>query len=319
MSNTLRITKCYPNDLDCKQWADIANPCFYMALIAWQDDEIVAAFSIYQNDCIQHQGEKTWLLGNIHCPDDDTLFSTLLTELQTIARSQNIKHLIGPINGSTWHQYRYSIHTAHETFSGDIAQPLYLPELFRRNGFEILHRYYSSLSEARSFSIDETALHQAGVTIRQIDKQNLHTDLQLLYPLCNEAFAHNELFSPIDETSFVARYMAYKDLLDPRYALLATDAQGAVALFFCYPGLAQGQPAVIIKTIARHPVRRYRGLVDTMTRIIYNNAHQQGIPYIIHAFMHQANRSLLRSGRYSSQHINEYAVYIKTFSHAAEQ
>ncbi|MBN8669217.1 MAG: hypothetical protein J0L80_00905 [Chitinophagales bacterium] len=282
---------------------------FYCAVVVRRNDKIIAGLCVYNNAYIKHDGNSTVLIGNIKCEDNSEVFSLLINETELIAKKLGAKCIIGPIDGSTWHAYRYSIREAEGVFSGDIVHDLYYNHLMLGNGFSVLHRYYSSVSEIQQWYDEE--LLPTGVTIRSINSYKFEDELRALHPMCVSAFADNELFSPIDEAGFVKKYIAFEKYLDTDYVQVAEDSKGIVALFFCYKGFYKEKPALIIKTIARHPERRYKGLVEMMAKKVFSKAYSEGIMNVVHAFMHEENRSLKLSAEYGGKKINEYAVYIK--------
>lgn len=282
---------------------------FYCAVVVRRNGKIITGLCVYSNPYIKHNGNSTVLIGNIKCEDNAEVFAMLINETVLIAQKLGAKCIIGPIDGSTWDAYRFSIREAEGVFSGDIVHDLYYNHLMLSNGFSTLHNYYSSVSKIQQRYTEEPL--QIGVTIRNINSCKFEDELRALYPMCVSAFADNELFSPIDEAGFVKKYSAYEKYLDADFVKVAEDDMGIVALFFCYEGLYRRMPALIIKTIARHPERRYKGLVEMMAKKVLNKAYTEGITYVVHAFMHEENRSLKLSAEYGGKKINEYAVYIK--------
>jgi len=308
----LLIEIVYPDSEQIALFGAVNMQWLHTALLAKRGGAVVCKLCVYNNTYIRHRGEAVVLIGNVDCEDSQEVFDVLIDKVVEIGAKLRAKYIIGPINGSTWDNYRLAVKSKEQRFSGDIAQPLYYNSLFANGGFSVMHSYYSSLSVVQKhLEIDTSSLESHGVSVRGVDKNRFEEELKALYPLCSAAFENNELFSPIDEQTFVNKYAAFKDYINPAYVQIAEDAHGVVGLFFCYKGLADVMPAIIIKTIARHPQRTYKGLVEVLASTVYNNALQDGITHIVHAFMHEDNKSLQWSARYGGEKINEYAVYIK--------
>ncbi len=298
-----------PESIDLSFFDTINFTWFCCAVVARRNDKIIAGLCVYNNTYIKHDGNNVVLIGNIKCEDNAEIFALLVNETVLIAKNLGAKCIIGPIDGSTWDAYRYSVREAEAMFSGDIVNDLYFNHLMLNNGFSVLQRYYSSVSLMRQAYEEEPLPIE--VTVRNINSYKFEDELIALHTMCVSAFADNELFSPIEEAGFVKKYIAFEKYLDTDYVQVAEDSKGFVALFFCYKGFYREMPALIIKTIARHPERRYKGLVEMMAKRIFNKAYDEGITYVVHAFMHEQNRSLKLSVEYGGKKINEYAVYIK--------
>lgn len=306
------IEVVHPYSEQISFFGDVNSQWLHTALLVKKDNVVIGGLCVYDNTYVSYKREPVLLIGNVHCADDKEAFDALIDKAIEIAADLGVKYLIGPVNGSTLDAYRFAVMSEAERFTGDIAQPLYYNDLFVNNGFDVMHSYYSSLAVVQnSFDIDTASLTKQGVTIRSIDKDRFEEELHALYPMCSTAFEQNELFSPIDEQTFVSKYVAFKDYINPAFVQIAEDAEGVVGLFFCYKGVADGQPAVIIKTIARHPQRTYKGMVEALAGTVYNNALREGVTQVVHAFMHEDNKSLQWSARYGGEKINQYVVYIK--------
>jgi hypothetical protein len=309
MTERLSVKVLQPESQDLSFFDAIDMTWFYCAAVVCSNAKIIAGLCVYNNTYVKQDGNPVVFVGNIKCDDSAEMFSLLINEAEKVAENVGAKCIIGPLNGSTWDAYRFSVTNTVPVFSGDIAQDLYYNNLMLKNGFKTLHKYYSSVSLIQDIYNQEPL--PSGVTIRNIISSKFEEELMALYPMCVHAFADNVLFSPIDEVDFVKKHIAFKEYIDTDFVKIAEDDQGIVALFFCYKGLYGKIPALVIKTIARHTERRYKGLIEMMAKKVYNKALAQGIQYIIHAFMHEQNKSLILSARYGGNRINEYAVYIK--------
>lgn len=312
MSKVVTIKYVHASDKEMCYFRDVNDEHFHLALLVSINDSVSGGLCIYQNHQVKHKGKSCLLIGNLTIINDDSLMDTLISEVEKIAGQLGAQVIVGPINGSTWDNYRLSVNQSEQVFSGDIAQPLYYHRLFLKSGFSVMHKYYSARSTVnKHHDVNTAELAKQGVRIRGISKEHFENELRLIYKLCKEAFAGNELFSEVSEAGFVSRLIRFQPLINPKYALVAEDDKGIVALFFGYQGKWGNEDAVILKTIARHPQRLYKLLVETMAKVWYNNASDEHIQWAIHAFMHERNKSLDWSQRYGGIVVNEYAVYMK--------
>lgn len=290
---------------------------FHSAMVAFQQEEYVGSLCIYYNPEIKHKNQSALLIGNLDCIDNAEIFGQIIDKVSEVASSLNTQYIIGPINGSTWEEYRIPERSQTTLFLGDIQEPEYYHNFYQRNGFEVLYRYFTSTATPKVF--DKTkqieALQLQGVRIRNIDLSSYAEELQSIYNLCMIAFRENELFTPISIDDFISKYIPYKQLIEERFVLIAEDSKGIIAFIFCYPDYTNTeQKKLIIKTIARNPEKTYKGLIDTMVNLIYKRAHEEHFQSVIHAFMHEKNKSHILSPRYGGTITKSYRLYIKSLN-----
>lgn len=292
-----------------EQLPDSTVPYLVSVLTAYSDGVACGSVLLYNNPHMKHNGQDALLFGNIEATDEEEL-AKLMHKAEQIAQQQGKRYIIGPVNGSTWNDYRLPLTEAKALFSGDLTQPLFYAASLQENGYEILHRYFSAVSGITEKEYTGILLPE-GITIRGINTDDLTTDLQKLYPLCADAFSENVLFSLIDEATFVKKYLQYATLLNNDFVLVAEQDSNIIAFVFAYPDMMDSK-RLVMKTIARHPQHRVPGLIDNMIKIVLRNAAEKGYTEIVHAFMHEANRSVMISERYNGSIIREYGLFIKS-------
>src|ERR1700739_1381121 len=147
------------------------------------------------------------------------------------------------MNGSTWDNYRFSVHHNHLNFLLEPYHHLYYNDLFTGNGFEPIARYSSSIDTKMDLDHPqvlkrEAELLNAGIKIRDINMSRYENELSLLYPFISDAFKNNFLYTPISWETFRERYIEAGQIICPGYTLIATDKEERVAGFiFSYPDL----------------------------------------------------------------------------------
>ncbi|NGM90377.1 hypothetical protein G5B35_24060 [Parapusillimonas sp. SGNA-6] len=94
---------------------------------------------------------------------------------------------------------------------------------------------------------------------------------------------------------------------------MAEDEGEVVGVFFCVQDfLDEVQKTLIIKTIARHPSARYRGLGHVMAAQIYASAREMGFTQIIHAFLKSDGTSTPISQHFFAEPFKTYSLYGKS-------
>lgn len=304
----ISASECKPGDIDVNTLLN--------CVIVYRDNMPVGRSCLYVNSDLHHDGMPVLVFGNFDCINDTAVSSALFGYIEQVAKDKNLQFMIGPMNGSTWNDYRLPITGERSTFTGDLDQPLYYSALLSNAGYTMMHRYYSSVAPIHitEAPCEDTipVLASEGVTIRGIDVDNYTEELKKIYELCATAFAQNVLFSPIDEATFVNRYLPFRNIITSDLVLLAEQDSEIIAVFFAYPDVqALPEKRVVIKTMARNPHKKVKDLVSTMIKILHKNAVNLKYNEMVHAFMHEENRSRELSLQYEGMVIREYALFIK--------
>lgn len=283
------------------------------AFVVFRQGQALGCLCLYYNEHLSHQGRSVWLVGNFDCIDDSGVAGILLNGAASEARAAGAGYLAGPMNGSTWEDYRLPLGKEEPAFTGDLYCPAYYLPLLTTAGFSIWHRYYSTLVSLDQWT-ENTADAAAwpDLRIRCADREHFREELEQIYILSSAAFADNVLFSPISREAFVARYLRYAAVLDSRFVLLAEDNEGLLAFVFCYPDHMPETKTLVLKTIARHPDRKRKGLRDLLLQQLYTKAKAAGYTSLVHAFMEEDNRSYVLSGRYGGTALRSYVLMLKS-------
>lgn len=261
------------------------------------------------------------------------------TELLDVAsstlRDNGCQYAIGPVDGSTWHNYRFvTIAGDLPFFIGEPRNPSSYPDLFLANGFTVTANYFSTITEDLSVATEHdlrylARMEQAGITIRQLDLEKIEDELRTLYKVSKHCFADNFLYQDIDLDEFLALYRPLVSMLDPRLVLIAEDEKAAVGFIFLLPdrvfqgkvdlscgdcgdiAASRGARTTIVKTAARLPHTRYAGLGSALLLRAREAARQLGYSRAIHALMHENNSSLKICSRYGHV-IRRYSLFSKS-------
>jgi len=294
------------------------NEHFLSAHYLKQGGNIVGRFALYENSLLRFKGDRALCIGYYACIDEDSVAETLLSWAEDMCIKKGYNQLIGPMDGSTWYDYRLSRGPEGGVFMMDINNPDYFNQQFVSSGFQKIATYYTSVDEL----MDKYHLSDAlkariaskGLTIRCLDKANISDELGKIADFCNVAFAKNFLFTPIDRQKFVDKYLPLERLLDPKLILMAEDKDGVIcSLIFMLRDVSDPAGTVIMKTVAGLPGHKYIGLTSYLAHMCANKLRVQGVDRIIYAFMHADNSSFATASKVGSA-IKEYAIYAKHVS-----
>jgi len=267
-------------------------------------------------------GKPYGMLGFFEAFEDEDLVSALLREALGWLRERGAGEIIGPIDGDTWHRYRFNV-GPHERppFLMEPANPPHYPRSWERLGFEPFERYHSRTvadvtPAMQALEPEHERALAAGYVLRPLDRRRLREELLLLYQISIRSFASNALYTEISREDFLALYEGVGSLLDPELVLFAHDPRGepvafAFAFLDRFPAvramrgkrgplsklrflLARGQvDAVNVKSLAVLPEHRRARLAYALTWRLYRRALELGV--------RRANLCLIRDGNPSSR------------------
>ena len=286
-----------------------------------QEGEVMARAALYDNPYLTFNGKKSWCIGNYEAVNDTTAGSDLLRNMLSVARANGAEYVIGPMNGSTWDNYRFGTEQNQPDFFTESVHHLYYNDHFLKAGFAVIAQYHSNISGIPPVFDPEIekrdqALARAGVMIRPINLSQYELELEKIHEFNSFAFGQNFLYTPITKGAFIKKYLPVKTLLNPKYTLIAEDAEGAmIGYYLCMDDLFnQTQKSLIFKTLVRHPDQKWRGLGHVMGNRIYQKAILDGYETFIHPFIYNNGTSVNLSKDFSGRRLKNYVLYGKKIS-----
>lgn len=295
---------------------NIPNDFLDASYLLFEGENVVARASLYHNPFLRYMDMHTWTIGNYECVDDDHYASEILGHLIREAKRKKSGYLLGPMNGSTWENYRFGIDHNNPPFFLEPYQPLYYNQHFKNAGFELIASYFTNIDH--HFKYDhpdilkrEIELYADGVRIRSIDLEYFEEEIARIYDFTSQAFKTNFLYTPISKDAFLKKYAQAKHLIDPDFTLLAEDSENnLIGFYFCtHDFLNQNEKSLIVKTLARHPDRKWKGLGHVMGNAVYRKAASRGYKSAIHPFIYQQGTSKTLSENFSGSNYKNYALY----------
>ena len=123
-----------------------------------------------------------------------------------------------------------------------------------------------------------------------------------------ELFADNVLFSPISQTDFIELYKPILPYLDENLIDFVQDQDKVVGLLFAVKN-HYNPKQVIVKTIARNPDDKYKGLANIMAANFYKKAIEMGYKSMLNAYFHLDNKSASVSKKYGGRMHQKHALF----------
>ena len=307
----IQIEKILPVDIS-SIGIEIPQPYLESFFIAKKDNEIVGHVGFYQNKFL---GEDQFLAGSYHAINDVKVSNKLLSAITEEAKSKGAKKLLGPMNGCSWENYRFSEKSRALPFLMEPIQPDFYNQQWQQFGFQKSESYFSSVTDVFDFdkkvekNLDERFI-KMDVSIETFDFSKTEKTLRQLADFNNIAFAKNDFFSPINETAFVEKYQEIITQLDPELIFLAKHKGQIVGLLFTYPNFNDSTgKTLIVKTLARTPQKELHALCLWIYLKMLPKAKAKGFTKIIHALMKSDNYSVQRSKQVGGKVFRKYWLY----------
>lgn len=283
-----------------------------------KDKEPVGRFSFYENSELKYKDKPAASIGSYECINDAEASKALLNYAISLAKSKNYKWLLGPMEGSTWNNYRFSNQNDYQNFFLEPYHHLYYNNQFVDNGFSVISKYFSNLDTALLFDEKKNIdlgkyFIEKGLVLRSLDVDNFEEDLFKIGELSNKAFSANFLYTPIKVDEFVKKYKNLGNLFSPKLIWIAEDQQGDIQAFiFAVEDYNDTSgKTVIIKSVARLKSSIFKGIGSYLSGKVIQLSKKMGYTRIIHAFMIADNNSVQMSEEYVVNTFKHYALYGK--------
>ncbi len=185
-------------------------------------------------------GKPVGMVGFFDAVDEFEPAEIVLCAADEWLRENGCESIVGPIDGDTWHHYRFNIGPHQDPpFLLEPTNPEYYPELFIKSGFETLDRYHS----LRVDSIDAVmpllrpafdSARSQGYRFRRIRLDRYVEELRRIYTVSTAAFCENFLYDEVSWDEFQSLYLGAKSLIRPELVWFVEDAEGtAIGFLFC--------------------------------------------------------------------------------------
>lgn len=290
----------------------------FAGVVVWKGNMAAAKAALYINPHVHYQSFSPALVGAYQALDEQGTVRLLFDTMERIAREKGKNYLIGPMNGSTWEDYRFHDQPEKPLFFMEMKHKVYYAEQWKSIGFQPTARYLSAIAPIVPRQNDKieqvkTRLLREGVTIRSIAMDHYEADLKKLYPFLHESFKQNFLYTPISETSFLAKYLPLQSVLKPEFVQIAEHDGEIVGVLLGVDDLLNPEnKTLIIKTLARSPQRLYRGLGLLLVDEFYQRGVTDDYQHIIFAFMIEEGDATPLSDLYNGHTLKNYTLYGKS-------
>ncbi|MDF3028375.1 MAG: hypothetical protein K0S23_2682 [Fluviicola sp.] len=287
-------------------------------IVVTENDIPVGRLALYHNPELFWKDEKACCIGNFECVNKTEVALFMQHEVDHWAKENGFRYILGPMNGSTWDNYRFSVHHNNPFFLSEAIHPLYYNDLFRKVGFEVILNYQSRIERGITVNNEKVAhkireTHLNGITLREFDASRIYEELEKLFPLVKAAFERNTLYTSISWETFYRKYAGIIRQLGTRYVLLAEKEGELIAFVFAFQNfLEKTKKQLVYKTVARKYGNEYAGVGHVIALEVMKRAVEDGMEDAIHAFMIYDATSAGISQNFNSQPYRKYVLYAKS-------
>lgn len=275
-----------------------------MSLMKFKTDD--ASVSLYP-DAPDWDGLPSAALANFRAKDAASA-DAVLTQALDWAKAQNIPRLLAPMEGDTWHSYRFVTESdGSPAFLMEPQNPDLAPEAFARAGFRKIAGYFSARVPLAQM-VQSAPEDSADFQIDQWDGTDATALFTQVHAMSLQAFSKNAFYKPIALQAFLDMYLPIVPMLRPELIHFARKPDGELAGFvFGIPNYAEGmQPkSAILKTYASLT----RGAGRHLSYAFHQAALTAGYQDAIHALIHDDNLSALRSATEGAKVFRRYALF----------
>ncbi|MCG8670828.1 MAG: hypothetical protein MI867_15565 [Pseudomonadales bacterium] len=165
----------------------------------------------FYNPELRIDGETAAFFGFWETTNDLDLCKDAFDQLDAWARGLGAKRIYGPINFSTYNDYRLRLDAFERPqFLGEPYNPSYYPDLLEQLGYEIRYKYFTAccttqvLAFAAKMQIEklEKKANDAGITLKPLTSDYWMASLDQLYPIVDCIFKENFAYTPITFDQF---------------------------------------------------------------------------------------------------------------------
>lgn len=234
--------------------------------------------------------------------------AAILSDAMDYVRAQGIRRIIGPMDGDTWHSYRFVTETdGSPPFMLEPSNPLSNVDVFTSAGFAPISEYFSArvtLSDIVSAPVPKADdLH-----LEQWDGNDPEKLFQQVYGLSIAAFSKNAFYKNVTLDIFLQMYMPVLPVLKKELIFFVRTSSGQLAGFlFAVPNYNEGPTpkSVILKTYAS----LQKGAGQMLAHAFHQTAREMGYETAIHALIHNDNLSAVRSAAEGAEVFRRYTLF----------
>ena len=273
------------------------------------DERAPARVAAIVNPRLVEDGSPVGLLGFFEAADDAAAAGRLLAEATAWLYAQGCGRVRGPMNFTTWHDYRFVTEGEAGWIPGEPYHHRYYPRLWEASGFAAAGRYASHWvadidAVLARFAARAELATASGVSLRPVEPG----DLPALYRLAVAGFADNWQYSPIDPEEFAALYSGERSAAGAATSYVAVAGGAPIGFYYTFRAVLPAGETSIGKTIVVDAGQRDRGVYHLMMSAWLREA-KAAVGRAIAALFHCDGSPALMGWERAGAAFKRYALY----------
>jgi len=294
--------------------------------VVLQGGRPVARLSVWPKAVFKKCEEKpTGVIGMFEAIDNYDVVRRLLDRALDFLRLRGARRIIGPMDGDTWHTYRFNIGPfSKQPFLMEPHNPPYYPKFWERYGFKVQSRYLSKRIQNVGLVLPTLERFykrtlKNGFTYHPFNPADFDKELHTLYQLSCKIFVDNCFYSKIPEKDFHNLNADSKSIIHKDLVWFCKDKKGDYAGFvFAFPDYFEAVRAMQgsrsfwagvnfllnrhrtdtlnAKTLGVLPKYNGTGLGSALAYKIYKEGHAKGLHEVNMCLIHEENVSKRMDG-----------------------
>lgn len=276
-----------------------------------------------------YPNSKVGYIGWFESHNDNEVSKQVLNECVNYLKENGIEVIYGPINGSTFYNYRFNLNYEMPSFPSEPFQPLYYIQQWENYGFEISESYITTYSEFPNIPMPKEEevkkmFASMGLSFEKLTVDLLKEIWKDFYEFLLVAFQSNQHYSPISFEVFNDLMKGFPKAHDGEHSFIVFDANRKVIGFVtCLSDLFYehyqknnvsddlfSEKKLIIKTMATHPDWQNKKIATLIASAIFTNGIKEGFKKVINALMWQENITAIGSvAKFQAIPRIKYALY----------
>jgi len=284
--------------------------------ILLKNDKPVGRFAIYTNPSLNYKGKNAATIGSYECEEIQESANHILSFAKEKAKSLDFEFLIGPMEGSTWNSYRFSVSNQTPNFFMEPYHNTYYNQQFTNFGFTTIADYFSDIDTSLNYDDEllnnfQENLEKQGGKLRNINLDDAENELLKIGEFSIESFSKNFLFSSITPEEFANKNLKIKQVINPNFVWIIENKDYEIEAFmFSIPDyFCKTSKRIIAKSVVRKYDSVFKGAGVFLGGIMNREAKKAGFTEGIHALVISYNDSKKLSRHYSGENFKNYKLY----------
>lgn len=285
----------------------ILSLCDYYKEYVYEDANVVLMVN-------NNQKEYQNLFSFLHLSKNNEFNNTLFKMMEEDAKAKGLTNIVGPINYSTWFDYRLPIDNFDVSFIPDIKGCKEEVDFLYSRGYQNLYTYASTLATINQRL--EFVTKRNKLSSEYYDElvvgEKVFDYTKEIFALSSLCFTNGYLYSDVPYDVFDSIYMKWLKKLPfsiDLYMIREKETKVLVAYGICYYDTLNKM--YVCKTAAIHPEHQKTNVVMQLAKIVFERTRHHQASQVLYHFQNEQKNTLSAFWRGCVLLKKRYALFIK--------